>query len=159
MTSETASGSAAADRAGTAAVTPRVTELFAADAASSALGIEVLEAARGRARLRMTVRADMVQGHATCHGGLLFALADSAFAAACNQGPGGPVVGASAEITWVSPAFTGDVLEAEAVELTRYGRNGVTDVTVRRAADGGVVALFRGRSLELRERPDGGSTA
>jgi acyl-CoA thioesterase len=133
------------------AVSARVAELFAADTASAALGIEVLEAARGRARLRMTVRPDMVQGHATCHGGLLFTLADSAFAAACNQGPGGPVVGASAEITWVAAAFTGDVLEAEAVEHTRYGRNGVTDVTVRRAADGGVVALFRGRSLELRE--------
>ena len=75
------------------------------------------------------------------------------FAAACNQGPGGPVVGASAEITWVSAAFTGDVLEAEAVEHVRYGRNGVTDVTVRRTGDGEVVALFRGRSLELRETP------
>ena len=71
-------------------MTPRVADLFAADAASTALGIEVLEAASGRARLRMTVRADMVQGHATCHGGLLFTLADSAFAAACNRAPAGP---------------------------------------------------------------------
>jgi acyl-CoA thioesterase len=134
-------------------VTARVAALFAADAASAALGIEVLEASRGHARVRMTVRSDMVQGHATCHGGLLFTLADSAFAAACNQGPGGPVVGASAEITWVSAAFTGDVLEAEAVEHVRYGRNGVTDVTVRRTGDGEVVALFRGRSLELRGTP------
>ena len=131
----------------------RVRALFAEDTASAALGIEVLEATDGRARLRMTVRPDMVQGHGSCHGGLLFALADSAFAAACNQGPGGPVVGASAEITWVSPAFIGDVLEAEAVEHTRFGRNGVTDVTVRRAVDHRVVALFRGRSLELSRRP------
>ncbi len=134
-------------------VEPRAAALFAQDTASGALGIEVLEAADGRARLRMPVRPDMLQGHGSCHGGLLFTLADSAFAAACNQGPGGPVVGASAEITWVAPAFAGDVLEAEAIEHTRFGRNGVTDVTVRRAADGAVLALFRGRSLRLSEAP------
>lgn len=134
-------------------VAGRVAELFAGDAASAALGIQVLEAAGGRARLRMRVRPDMAQGHGSCHGGLLFTLADSAFAAACNQGGAGPTVGASADITWVTPAFAGDVLEAEAVEHTRFGRNGVTDVTVRRVGDGAVVALFRGRSLELREPP------
>lgn len=134
-------------------VEPPVAALFDQDAASAALGIEVLEAAGGSARLRMRVRPDMVQGHGSCHGGLLFTLADSAFAAACNQGDGGPVVGASAEITWVAPAFAGDVLEAEAVEHTRFGRNGVTDVTVRRAADGAVLALFRGRSLRLSQGP------
>jgi acyl-CoA thioesterase len=131
----------------------RVTAMLARDAASAALGIEVLEVGVGRARMRMRVRPDMVQGYATCHGGLLFALADTAFAAACNGRGSGPTVAASAEITFVAPAFSGDVLVADAVEHTRYGRNGITDVRVTREADGAQLALFRGRSVELSRAP------
>lgn len=127
----------------------RVRAMLAADAATAALGVEVVALAPGRATLRMPVRPDMVQGHGTCHGGLVFALADSAFAAACNGRTARPVVAASAEITWVAPAFAGDVLVAEAEEHVRYGRNGVTDVLVRREADAAVLALFRGRSVEV----------
>jgi acyl-CoA thioesterase len=127
----------------------RVREMLDQDAATAALGIEVVALAPGRATMRMTVRADMVQGHGTCHGGIVFSLADSAFAAACNGRATGPVFAASAEITWVAPAFLGDRLVAEAVEHTRYGRNGVTDATVTREGDGAVLALFRGRSLEV----------
>jgi acyl-CoA thioesterase len=123
------------------------------DAATAALGIEVLALAPGRATMRMTVRPDMVQGHGTCHGGIVFSLADSAFAAACNGRSPGPVFAASAEITWVAPAFLGDTLMADAVEHTRYGRNGVTDVTVTRQSDGALVALFRGRSVEVSRPP------
>jgi acyl-CoA thioesterase len=130
-----------------------VAALLARDAASAALGIELLEAGPARGVVRMPVRADMLQGHGTCHGGLLFTLADTAFAVACNAGAAGPVVGASADITWVAPAFAGDVLRAEAVEHTRFGRNGITDVTVTRERDGAVVARFRGRSVELSSRP------
>ena len=61
----------------------------------------------------------------------------------------GPVFAASAEITWVAPAFVGDTLVADAVEHARYGRNGVTDVTVSRQGDGALLALFRGRSVEV----------
>jgi acyl-CoA thioesterase len=134
------------------------------DAASSALGVEVVALAPGRATMRMTVRQDMVQGHGTCHGGIVFSLADSAFAAACNGRADGPVFAASAEITWVAPAFLDDTLVADAVEQIRYGRNGVTDVTVTRERDGAVLALFRGRSVEVsrplgRTRPGGSSTA
>ncbi|HVN11189.1 MAG TPA: hydroxyphenylacetyl-CoA thioesterase PaaI [Kineosporiaceae bacterium] len=131
----------------------RVRTMLAQDVASEALGIEALEVGIGSARMRMTVRPDMVQGYGTCHGGLVFALADTAFAAACNGRGHGPVFAASAEITWVSPAFAGDVLIADAGEHTRYGRHGVTDVRVTRQRDGELVALFRGRSLELPERP------
>jgi acyl-CoA thioesterase len=131
----------------------RVTAMLARDAASAALGIEVLEMGVGRALMRMPVRPYMVQGYGTCHGGLVFALADSAFAAACNGRAIGPAVAASAEITWVTPAFSGDVLVADAIEHTRYGRNGVTDVRVTREADGALVALFRGRSVELSRPP------
>jgi acyl-CoA thioesterase len=119
-----------------------------ADHASAALGIELTELAEGRAVCRMTVTGQMINGHQLCHGGYIFLLADTAFACACNTR--GPVtVAAGAEITFVSPAREGDVLVAEAAERTRYGRSGVYDVTVR-AADGQVVAEFRGRSREVR---------
>ena len=127
----------------------RVRRMLDQDAATRALGIDLLALAPGRASMRMRVRPDMVQGHGTCHGGIVFALADSAFAAACNGRGTAPVFAASAEITWVAPAFLGDVLVADAAEKVRYGRNGVTDVAVTRESDGAVLALFRGRSLEV----------
>jgi acyl-CoA thioesterase len=127
-----------------------VQAMMAADAASRALGIEVIEQAEGRAVTRMSVRPDMVNGHAVAHGGMIFSLADTAFACACNSY--GPVtVAAAAEIVFVGPARVGDVLIAEAVVRTRFGRSGVYDVTVRRGTD--VIAEFRGRSQQLRGQP------
>jgi acyl-CoA thioesterase len=88
----------------------------------------------------------MVNGHGLAHGAFVFAVADTAFACACNSH--GPVtVAAGADITFVAPVREGDELVAEAVERTRYGRNGVYDVTVRRGTE--VVAEFRGRSRTL----------
>jgi acyl-CoA thioesterase len=125
---------------------PSAEAMMARDEASRRLGIELVEQGEGRAVTRMTVRADMVNGHAIAHGGLIFTLADTAFACACNSF--GPVtVAASADIVFVAPARAGDVLVAEAVARTRFGRSGVYDVTVRR--DGDVIAEFRGRSHEL----------
>ena len=122
--------------------------MWAADAASAALGIELLDWGPGRATLRMTVGATMVNGHDIAHGGLVFALADSAFAVACNSH--GPVtVAAGADITFVAPARLGDVLVAEADEQVVFGRSGVTDVRVTTADGDTVVALFRGRSRSL----------
>jgi acyl-CoA thioesterase len=127
-----------------------VQAMMAADAASRALGIELVEQAEGRAVTRMTVRPDMVNGHAVAHGAMVFAVADTAFACACNSY--GPVtVAAAAEIVFVAPARTGDVLTAEAVLRTSFGRSGVYDVTVRRGTD--VIAEFRGRSQQLRSQP------
>src|ERR1700744_3643665 len=100
--------------------------LMERDVASRALGIELIEQGEGRAVTRMTVREDMVNGHALAHGGLIFALADTVF---------------------VAPARSGDVLVAEAVLRTRFGRSGLYDVTVRR--DGDVIAEFRGRSHQI----------
>jgi acyl-CoA thioesterase len=121
--------------------------MMAADRASAALGIEVTEHGPGRARARMTIRDDMVNGHDIAHGGLIFTLADTAFACACNSwGPA--TVAAGAEISFVSPGRLGDVLEAHAQVRTRFGRSGIYDVTVRRGDD--VVAEFRGRSTRLR---------
>jgi acyl-CoA thioesterase len=117
--------------------------MFEADAASRALGIELIEAADGQAVTRMRVTAEMVNGHDIAHGGYIFLLADTTFALACNSH--GPVtVAAGADITFVTSARAGDLLTARAVERTRYGRSGIYDVTVDRAGE--VVAEFRGRS-------------
>ena len=126
-----------------------VARMMAADAASAMLGIELVEHGPGRAHVRMTVRADMVNGHRIAHGGLVFTLADTAFACACNSD--GPVTVASGgEVTFVAPAREGDVLDARAVVRTRYGRRGICDVTVTRGGTDEVVAELRGHSQELR---------
>jgi acyl-CoA thioesterase len=123
-----------------------VAVMMSSDEASRMLGIEVVGYGHGRATARMTIRPDMVNGHDIAHGGLVFAVADTAFACACNSH--GPVtVAAGAEIVFVAPARLGDVLEAEAVERTVFGRTGIYDVTVRRGTD--VIAEFRGRSHRL----------
>jgi acyl-CoA thioesterase len=122
-------------------------EMWAADAASRALGMELVETGDGRAVVRMAVRDDMVNGHGLCHGGLVATLADSAFAVACNS-RGVPTVAAGFDVSFLRPARLGDLLEATAVERGLQGRSGIYDVTVRRAAD--VVAEFRGRSRALR---------
>lgn len=126
-----------------------VPAMMAADAASRTLGIEVVEHGAGRAVARMRVREDMVNGHAIAHGGMVFSLADTAFACACNSH--GPVtVAAAAEITFVAPARLGDELVAEATERVVFGRAGVYDVTVRRGDE--VIAEFRGRSQRVGRR-------
>lgn len=122
--------------------------MYAADDASRSLGITVEEVEPGHAVVRMKVTGTMVNGHGIAHGGYVFLLADTAFAFACNT-YGQVTVARAAEIVFVAPAREGDELVAEAVERTRYGRNGVYDVTVRRAA-GDVVAEFRGQSHQMK---------
>jgi len=120
--------------------------MMAADRASAALGIQLLECGPGWARAGMTVRADLVNGLATAHGAVVFALADTAFACACNSwGP--PTVASGGEITFIASAVEGDVLEAYARVRTRFGRYGVYDATVRRGNT--VIAEFRGHSHQL----------
>jgi phenylacetic acid degradation protein PaaD len=126
-------------------------EMWAADLASQALGIEIAEVSPGRAVARLSVTATMVNGHAIAHGGYVFLLADTAFAFACNT-YGQVTVARGADITFVAPALEGDDLEAVAQERHRSGRNGIYDVTVRRRASGEVVAEFRGHSRELSTR-------
>jgi acyl-CoA thioesterase len=121
--------------------------MWAGDRASQALGMEIVEVGPGRATLRMPVREDMVNGHGIGHGGLTFAVADSAFAFACNS-YGRPTVASGAEIRFLAPVRQGDDLVAVALERSRTGRVGVYDVTVR--AGETAVATFVGRSRELR---------
>jgi acyl-CoA thioesterase len=125
--------------------------MAAGDEAARSLGIEVEQVSAGYARARMAVSGSLVNGHDLCHGGFVFALADTAFAYACNTYDE-VTVAAGADIVFVGPARRGDMLVAEAVERVRFGRSGVYDVTVRRRSDGAVIAEFRGRSRSTGRR-------
>lgn len=122
-----------------------VAAMWAADEASRALGMEVVEVGLGTATVAMTVRPDMVNGYAILHGGLLSTLADSAFACACNT-RGTITVAAGFDVTFLEPGRLGDRLVAQAREVALRGRSGLYDVTVSREGDGTVLAELRGRS-------------
>jgi acyl-CoA thioesterase len=121
--------------------------MYARDLALQALGIEIVEIGEGFARAAFTVRADMVNGHAVCHGGLLFTLADSAFAYACNS-RNDSTVALQCSISFVAPARVGERIEAVARERTLGGRTGTYDVEV--TGPNGSVALFRGISYRIK---------
>jgi acyl-CoA thioesterase len=121
--------------------------LFERDRASQMLGMRLEVIQPGRARVAMRVRADMVNGHGVCHGGLVFALADSAFAFACNTG-NESTVAAAASIDFLIAVREGDELSAVACELWRTRRNGIYEITVTNQR-GERVALFRGRSYRI----------
>ena len=124
--------------------------MFANDGASQALGMQVTAISPTSATVTMTVRADMLNGHATCHGGFITALADSAFAFACNA-DNEMTVASGLSIDFLAPGREGDVLTAEGVEVSRAGRTGVYDVTVRNQR-GELIAVFRGRSYTMKGR-------
>ena len=124
-------------------------KMLADDHASAHLGIRLIRSAEGTAAVTMTVTDFMTNGHGMTHGGFVFALADTAFALACN-GYGRLTVAASATINFIAPTYVNDQLTAEAVERIRWARSGIYDVTVRR--DDTVVAEFRGNSREIREQ-------
>jgi acyl-CoA thioesterase len=121
--------------------------LFANDKTSQALGIRVVEVRPGFAKLAMLVRGDMVNGHRICHGGMVFTLADSAFAYACNS-YNESTVAAAASIDFLAASFEGDELTAVATQLWRTRRNGIYEITVTNQK-GARVALFRGRSYRI----------
>jgi acyl-CoA thioesterase len=121
---------------------------LAQDNASRALGMVLEEVGPGQARMRMMVRDDMINGHDLCHGGLIFALADSSLAFACNARNRITVV-AAAEIQFISPARMGETLLAVARERASAGRSGIYDVEVTDAATGRLVALLRGRAQRI----------
>jgi len=121
--------------------------LYERDRASQALGMRLAAVRPGWARVTMRVRGDMVNGHRVCHGGLLFALADSAFAFACNS-HNETTVAAAAAIDFLAAARDGDELTAEASELWRTRRNGLYEIVVSNQR-GERIALFRGRSYRI----------
>jgi acyl-CoA thioesterase len=118
--------------------------LWTTDTATQALDMKLLSVSPGHAQLSMQVRADMSNGHGTCHGGYIFTLADSAFAFACNTYDE-RTVAQHCSITYIAPAKRGDTLVATATERSRKGRSGIYDITVTRE-DGTVIAEFRGNS-------------
>ena len=125
-----------------------VAAMYARDPASQAMGMRLGRVTPGRAELTMTVRADMLNGHAICHGGFIFTLADSAFAYACNSYNLTTVASACA-IDFVAPAREGDLLTALAQERSVSGRTGVYDIEVKNQR-GETIAYFRGRSYRVK---------
>ena len=118
------------------------------DHASQALGMQVLAVGPGTATLCMTVRQDMLNGHAICHGGLITTLADSCFAFACNA-YNEVTVASGFDVNLIAAARLGDVLTAQARELSKAGRTGVYDITVSNQ-HGAPIAAFRGRSYTIK---------
>ena len=123
-------------------IVPRVAKMLEADTCSRALGIVVRTAREGRALATATVSEELTNGHQIAHGGLIFALADTALACAANSLVPGTVT-AESSIIFLAPAHVGDELVAEATVRSTTGRHTVIDVTVRSAER--VIAEFRGR--------------
>ena len=122
-------------------------EMLAAEGTGPAWGIVIEEAREGYARLRMAIRDDMLNGHRIVHGGMVFSLADTAFAYICN-GKNERTVAAQASIIFLDAAKEGETLIAEGEQMNRVGRSGVTRVSVR-AGDGRPIAEFTGYSRTL----------
>ena len=122
--------------------------MYARDTAAHTLGVHVVRVAPGHADVTMTVRADMLNGHAICHGGFIFTLADSAFAFACNSYNLSTVASGCA-IDFIAPAREGDVLTAIGQERSSSGRTGVYDIDVVNQR-GEKIALFRGKSYRIK---------
>ena len=122
--------------------------MFAVDAASKDfLQMELLACEPGRAVMRMKVREPMLNGHKICHGGLIFTLADSTFAFACNS-HNKVTVAAGCSIEFLKPAHLDDVLTCEGLEQVLQGRHGIYDMKVTNQR-GEVVAVFRGKSASI----------
>lgn len=117
------------------------------DRCSRAMGMEILEVRRGYARVAMTVRGEMMSGLTSAHGGVIFTLADTAFAFACNS-RNEMNVALQCSISFHSGAKEGERLIAVCDERSRTSRTGVYDVEVA-TADGRLVALFRGVPYRL----------
>ena len=124
--------------------------LLAGDRASKGLGMAVAEISPGHATLTMTVRDDMLNGHGSCHGGFIAALADSAFAFACNS-YGEPAVASGFAIDFIAPGQLGDVLTAVCTEVAKTGRSGLYDTAVCNQ-HGQKIAFFRGRSRTVKSK-------
>ena len=126
----------------------RADKMYSTDRASHRLGITIESVSAGTATMRMRVTQDMMNGHRVAHGGVLFTLADAAFAYACN-GYDQSALAQSCSIDFVRAAKLGDELVAEAIERNRSQSGGIYDVTVRRV-DGTAIAFFRGKSKNLK---------
>lgn len=121
--------------------------LYPKDHAAHALGIKLVDVGAGLARMSMTVRRDMLNGHATCHGGMIFTLADTTFAYACNSN-NHVTVAQNCSISFLASPREGDVLTATAQRRQRGGRTGLYDIDVTDQT-GRLIAVFRGHAYQL----------
>lgn len=117
------------------------------DLTAHKLGMELISMGPGRSVVRMTVQPDMVNSHGTCHGGMIFTLADSAFGYACNSFNRNAVA-QQCDITYLTPVAVGTMLTATAELRETAGRSSIYDMTVKNEA-GETVAVFRGLSREI----------
>src|SRR5437868_11928622 len=122
-------------------------QMLAAEGTGPAWDVKIDEVRAGYARVSMIVRADMLNGHGYAHGGMIFALADSAFAYVCN-GANHASMAAQASIVFLDKVRKGETLIAEASEVAREGRGGVSRVSIR-TSDGRAIAEFTGYSRTL----------
>lgn len=122
-------------------------EMYRQDPASQQLGMEIVAMAPGLAEVRMAIQPWMLNGHQTCHGGMIFSLADSAFAFACNS-ENHATVAAGCTIDYIQPGRGSDILIARASKTQQRGRTGIYDVRVENQ-QGELIALFRGRSHRI----------
>ena len=119
-------------------------KMYESDAAAHMLGIKLLEIKPGYAKMQMSIRPDMLNGHGILHGGMTFSLADTTFAYACNS-KNHKTVALACAITYIAPGCEGDVLTAIAREQAHAGKSGVYDITITNQNDE-ILALFRGNS-------------
>lgn len=129
-----------------------VHHFLAADAMAQSLGVTVSHVAPGEVTAHVTITDATLNGHGEAHGSTVFAVADIAFAMACNS-HGQLSIGRSCQVEYFAPALPGDVLTAEAREHTLEGRTGIYDVTVRRQSDGALLAELRATSSTLPGSP------
>lgn len=125
--------------------------MLARDRAAQGLDMRITHIAPGQATIEMAVRDDMLNGFDICHGGFITTLGDTAFAYACNS-YNEMTVASGLAVDFVAPGRPGDVLVAQATEVSQAGRTGVYDVTIRNQK-GEAIALFRGRSYRMKGRP------
>ncbi len=146
-------GPAQASTAGAAQAAQAVAQaaaqaMWRRDRTAQALGMALAAVGPGTATLTMPVRRDMINGHGMCHGGMIFTLADTAFAYACNSYDLNTVASAC-HIDFLAPAHENDELQATAAERAQAGRSGVYDITVRNLTTQRDIALFRGKSHRI----------
>jgi acyl-CoA thioesterase len=123
-------------------------ELYARDRNAQSVGVQLDEIRPGFARMHLKIRPEMANSHGICHGGVIFTLADTAFAYACNS-YNHNTVASGCSIDFVAPAHAGEILTAVAQERARSGRTGVYDIEVKNAHDQ-AVAYFRGKSYRIK---------
>jgi acyl-CoA thioesterase len=123
---------------------PQAAQMWDRDNAAHALGIQLVQVGDNTARLRLAIGPQHLNSHSICHGGVIFTLADCAFAYASNSSAEMAVAQANA-ITYLAPGRPGDTLTADAVLVSRAGRSAIYDVTVR-SASGDTIALLRAQA-------------